>query len=94
MRDDTNYDLYKLINSIDNLDDIKEVKNMIDNRRSELGRQIKSDLTVGDEVSISGSNKIMETGIVEKINRTRAVVMINNVGWNVPFSMIRKVNNG
>ena len=63
MRDDTNYDLYKLINTIDSLDDLKQIKSMIDNRRSELAKETKSKLIVGEEVNINGSNKV-EKGII------------------------------
>ena len=47
-------------------------------------------LIKGDKVKITGSGKIQE-GIIEKINKTRAVVMVENVGWNVPFEMLRKI---
>ena len=40
-----------------------------------------------------GSGKINE-GIIKKVNRTRAIVMVGDVGWNVPFEMIRKIDNG
>ena len=32
----------------------------------------------------------MQKGIIEKVNRTRAVVIVDNRGWNVPFEMLRK----
>ena len=52
----------------------------------------KEGLIKGDEVRISGSNRI-EKGIITKINRTRAIIDVNGVSWTVPFEMIRKVSN-
>ena len=96
MRKDTKNDLLVLINTIDNLDDLLEVKIMVTNRRKSLARKTKYDLVVGEEVTISGSGKI-ETGKIIKINRTRAVVDCFDkkrncmMHYTVPFSMIRKV---
>ena len=96
MRDDTNYDLYKLINTIDNIDDLQEVRTMINDRRDSLARKTKYDLVVGEEVTISGSGRI-DSGKIIKINRTRAVVDCFDknrnqmIQYTVPFSMIRKV---
>ena len=96
MRKDTRNDLIVLINTIDNLDDIKEVRVMVDDRRESLARKTKYDLVVGEKVEISGSGRI-ETGKVIKINRTRAVVDCFDktrdcmIHYTVPFSMIRKV---
>ena len=96
MRKDTRNDLIVLINTIDDLDDIKEVRNMIDDRRDSLARKTKYDLIVGEEVTISGSGRI-ESGKIIKINRTRAVVDCfdksrqKTIHYTVPFSMIRKV---
>ena len=100
MRNDTKTDLFKLIDTLDNADDINLVKEMLMTRSRGLARKTKLGLVVGDEVKISGSAKI-ESGKVLKINRTRAVVECYDntidgmVAYNVPFSMIRKaVNNG
>ena len=96
MRKDTRNDLIVLINTIDNLDDLKEVKIMVDDRRGSLARKTKYELVVGEEVEISGSGRI-ETGKIIKINRTRAVVDCYDkvrecmIHYTVPFSMIRKV---
>ena len=96
MRNDTRNDLLILINTIDNLDDLSEIKIMVTNRRESLARKTKYDLVVGEEVEISGSGKI-ESGKVIKINRTRAVVDCFDknrkqmIHYTVPFSMIRKV---
>ena len=96
MRNDTKTDLYKYINTLDSIDDLDLVRSMIKTRSNELARKTKYNLIVGEEVTISGSNRI-DTGKIVKINRTRAVVDCYDknrdsmIHYTVPFSMIRKV---
>ena len=96
MRQDTKTDLYKYINTLDSIDDLNLVREMLNNRRSSLARETKYNLVVGEEVTISGSGKI-ESGKIIKINRTRAVVDCFDkkrncmIHYTVPFSMIRKI---
>lgn len=98
MRKDTKHDLSVLINTLDNIDDIKEVKNMVIDKIESLGRQTKYNLIVGEKVKIAGSGRI-DSGKIIKINRTRALIDCydknnnRNVEFNVPFSMIRRINN-
>jgi hypothetical protein len=95
MRQDTKTDLFKLIDTLDSIDDLDLVREMVKTRSKKLARDTKSGLIIGDKVIISGSAKI-ESGKVIKINRTRAVVdcydktIDGMVAYNVPFSMIRK----
>ena len=95
MRDDTFNDLFKLIDTLDTIDDLNTVRDMLGVRSNDLAKETKSGLIVGDEVKISGSAKI-ESGKVIKINRTRAVVDCYDknrdsmIHFTVPFSMIRK----
>ena len=100
MRQDTKTDLFSLIDTLDSIDDLDLVREMIKDRNRKLVRDTKSKLVIGEEVTISGSSKI-ESGKIVKINRTRAVVDCYDknqdcmIHYNVPFSMIRKVaNNG
>ena len=96
MRQDTKTDLYKYINTLDSIDDLDLVRSMIKTRSNELARKTKYNLIVGEEVTISGSNRI-DSGKIVKINRTRAVVdcwdeaRASMIHFTVPFSMIRKV---
>lgn len=98
MDKDTKHDLSVLINTLDNIDDIKEVKNMVIDKIESLGRQTKYNLIVGEKVKIAGSGRI-DSGKIIKINRTRALIDCydknnnRNVEFNVPFSMIRRINN-
>ena len=81
------------ISDIESIDDLNIIKQIVSNQRKYLGQKNAYNLIKGDEVKIIGSGKI-EKGIIEKINRTRAVVMVGDIGWNVPFEMIRKIDNG
>ena len=81
------------IHNLDSIDDLNIIRDIINNQRRYLAQKNAFGLIKGDKVKITGSGKI-EEGIIEKINRTRAVVMVGDVGWNVPFEMIRKINNG
>ena len=97
MRKDTKNDLIVLINTLDSIDDLNEVKEMIFERRDSLARKTKFKLIVGEKVEIVGSGKI-ESGKIIKINRTRAVVDCYDknrecmIHYTVPFSMIRRAN--
>jgi len=55
--------------------------------------KIKSSLYVDQEVYIVSKNK-KENGVIKKVNKTRAVVSIENKlhDYNVPFSMIEVKN--
>ena len=67
MRKDTRSDLLVLINTLDNIDDLREVKTMVVEKIESLGRQTKYNLVVGEEVNISGSGRI-DSGKIIKIN--------------------------
>ena len=79
-----------MVSDIDNIDDLNIIKDIVTNQRRYLAQKNAFGLVKGDKVKITGSNKI-EEGVIEKVNRTRAVVMVGNIGWNVPFEMIRKM---
>ncbi len=79
-----------MISDLDNIDDLNIIRDLTRNQKKYLGQKNAFNLIKGDKVKITGSGKMQE-GIIEKINRTRAVVMVGNVGWNVPFEMLRKV---
>ena len=81
--------LEKCINELDNLDDLSKIVDIVKSKRKRLATDNAARLIKGDKVSISGSRRI-EEGIVTKINRTRAVIVVNGVSWTVPFEMIRK----
>ena len=79
-------------------DDIRQVKNTNDltllahelkEQRKYLAKKIGNALQRGDKVRVA-NGRTTEYGDVIKVNRTRAVVRIDDQQWNVPFSMITK----
>ena len=82
------------IRKITNTNHLRTIQKEIKEQRDYIGRKIGNQLQRGDNVRVNGTNGI-EKGEVIKVNRTRAVVRIDNRQWNVPFSMITKeINNG
>ena len=82
------------IRKITNTNHLREIQKEIKEQRDYIGRKIGNQLQRGDKVKVNGGRGI-EYGEIIKINRTRAVVNIDDMHWNVPFSMITKeVNNG
>jgi len=49
--------------------------------------KIKNSLSIGDEVYVVQKSK-KDEGIVEKINKSRALVKIGHTSYHVPFTMI------
>ena len=82
--------LIKEINSIHDNTDLRILRNVINDRLKVVGSTIKYSLNRGDLVSITSKGKT-ETGTIDKVNRTRAVVNINGKLWNVPFSLMTKI---
>ena len=82
-------EIRRLISDLDTIDDLNTIKEIVMNQRKYLAQKNAFNLIKGDKVKITGSGKIKE-GIIEKINRTRAIVMVDDVGWDVPFTMITK----
>ena len=70
--------------------DLHKIKNSISNI---IESKIKTSLYVDQEVYIVTQNK-RENGVIKKVNKTRAVVSIENKihEYNVPFSMIEVKN--
>ena len=87
-------DITDNIRKIDNVNDLRLLSKEIKEQRNYIGRTIGNQLQRGDKVRVNSGTGI-EYGEVIKVNRTRAVVQIDDRQWNVPFSMITKeVNNG
>tara|TARA_R100001594_G_C3861193_1_gene220974 strand:+ start:188 stop:448 length:261 start_codon:yes stop_codon:yes gene_type:complete len=80
----------KQINLIEDVRELRQLQQVIKDRKQALGNKLKHSLSVGDKVNINGSNKV-ESGVILKLNRTRAVVDIKGTSWNVPFSMLGRV---
>ena len=84
-------EIVSLIHQIDNTINLNRVIDEVKQRRTSLGQQIKYKLVLGDKVLVNGNKTGKEEGTIVKLNRTRAVVNIDGIKWNVPFSMIEKI---
>ena len=82
-------DITDNIRKIDNVNDLRLLSKEIKEQRNYIGRTIGNQLQRGDKVRVNSGTGI-EYGEVTKVNRTRAVVNIDDRQWNVPFSMITK----
>ena len=91
-KETTLWTIEKLVNDVIDIGELKTIRNLVTSRIKNVAKDNAYSLVVGETVKIAGSGKIQE-GVIKKINRTRAVIMVGNVGWNVPFEMIRKENN-
>ena len=80
-------------------DKLVEINEAVKDRFRTTASYLKYTLQVGDTVRITGSGKV-DKGVVTKINRTRAVIRVENenelpIKYNVPFTMITKeASNG
>tara|TARA_Y100001938_G_C8084948_1_gene431382 strand:+ start:884 stop:1123 length:240 start_codon:yes stop_codon:yes gene_type:complete len=76
--------------SIDSQEELSSVMETLKIRKKDLARELVSKLSIGDIVLIDNRGRV-ERGTIQKVNRTRAVVDIEEKGYyDVPFTMIRK----
>jgi len=83
--------IQKLINDVDDINEIKQIKEMLRGKIRSLGSENKYKLIKGDKVVVLGTSQL-EEGRIEKVKRTRAIVMVEDRKWDVPLYMLRKVN--
>ena len=82
-------DLIIELMTMTDIDELRMIRSAISDRIKEVGSAVKYELKIGDSVIVT-SSKGVESGIINKINRTRAVVKLDGLLYNVPFSMITK----
>ena len=79
------------IKRIDNLQDlncvIRQLKLTQKTLRAEKAIEALATFSVGDKVNINTKKGVMK-GTITKMNRTRAVCIINDNSFNVPFSLM------
>ena len=83
--------IQKLINDVDDINEIKQIREMLRGKIKSLGSENKYKLIKGDKVVVLGTSQL-EEGRIEKVKRTRAIVMVEDRKWDVPLYMLRKVN--
>ena len=79
-----NQSLLNQISSIDNLDDLMYLNDFVMDTRTKLGRNT---LSVGSKVWVVQKSKRTE-GVITKMNVKKALVEMNGMLYNVPFSML------
>ena len=72
------------IRGIDNLETLNELSSLISDCKTMLGR---TTLSEGSQVWVVQKTK-RTTGVITKMNRTKAVVDMNGMSYRVPFSML------
>ena len=84
--------LISSINAIDNMADLNVVIDVIKSKQKSLRASrnavAKAGFSIGDTVNVD-SRKGNLVGVITKINRTRAIVDINDSKYSVPFSIMR-----
>ena len=60
---------------------------IIKHRRKMAAKDMGSVLCVGDKVRVTERNRVSE-GVVKKVMRTRALVLIDGIRYKVPMNMI------
>ena len=81
-----NQSLLNQISSIDNLDDLMALNDFVMNTRENLGRNT---LMNGDTVWVVQKTK-RTPGVITKMKVKKALVEMNGMLYNVPFSMLEK----
>ena len=77
--------------TMSDIDELRMIRNAINDRIQEVGSRIKYELKPGDSVIVKGGKKLSEeTGTLIRCNRTKAIVLIGTQEWNVPFTMLSK----
>ena len=74
-----------------NMEQINELVDTIQYRRKIIHAEAGSNFKVGISVKFGRPNGIKRTGIVEKLNVTKAVVNVSGQKWRVPFGMMEVV---
>lgn len=80
------------INSISTHEELNEVIDLLKAQqrkiRSATAAAKRSQFAAGDHVIVNSRKNGTRPGIVEKVKRTKAVVSIDGVLWNVPLSLM------
>ena len=83
--------LINSINAIDNMADLNVVIDVIRSKQKSLRASVaavaKTKFSKGDLVNVK-SKKGLLSGSILKVNRTRALVLINGSQFHVPFSIM------
>jgi len=76
--------LKKELRKLDNLSELNELSSFISECKTMLGKSV---LSVGSKVNVVQKTK-KTLGVITKMNIKKAVVDMNGILYNVPFSML------
>ena len=88
-----NKTLIKAVSSITTNEEMNALIDLVKNQqrliRTLNARQSRTMFGIGDNVLVEARNRVPMKGIIKKINRTKAIVLINDTSYNVPFSIMK-----
>lgn len=85
-------DIYYIVENL-NIDQIKSLYNLLNNRLNVLNRNIKNQFKVGEYVRFTTKSEQIVSGYIIKINpKTIRVKANNGVTWRVSPNLLVKVN--
>ena len=89
----TNTEMESIVAKIGKLDfdQCKELNERLTMQRTFLANQSVRSFIVGDNVSFTGRNGLVNTGKITKVNRRYIHVKVGPTNWKVPAEMLTKV---
>jgi len=69
-------------------DQLNELAARVKLQRTFLANQTVRSFVIGDTVKFTGRNKMIETGVISKVNRRYIHVQVGYTNWKVPAEML------
>ena len=69
-------------------DQLNEIARRVQLQRTFLANQKVRSFVVGDSVKFTSRSKMVETGVVSKVNRRYIHVQVGHMNWKVPAEML------
>ena len=69
-------------------DQLNEIAGRLKLQRTFLANQTVRSFVIGDNVKFTGRNKMVETGVISKVNRRYVHVQVGHTIWKVPAEML------
>ena len=69
-------------------DQLNEIARRVQLQRTFLANQKVRSFVVGDSVKFTSRSKMVETGVISKVNRRYIHVQVGHMNWKVPAEML------
>jgi len=69
-------------------DQLNEIARRVQLQRTFLANQKVRSFVVGDNVKFTSRSKMVETGVISKVNRRYIHVQVGHMNWKVPAEML------